>query len=189
MFSLKQHVEARQKPLSDYLQTLCVDRGLQKSFTSLVTAGRNGGFASFEAWAIVFSRQTPFISRLLYLLRNFGLLRRKLEIGPGSKVFRVWISSFCREQRVKSKIANLCLECHCWQNLKPFSEDQKFVVLQISNQVRTDLRFCREWHSRQRFFMACFCCALDDKNLKFTPEKPSNQAPISRFSSHLIGNL
>jgi hypothetical protein len=49
MFSLKQHVEARQKQLSDYLQTLCVDRGLQKSFTSLVTAGRNGGFASFEA--------------------------------------------------------------------------------------------------------------------------------------------
>ena len=28
---------------------LCVDQGLQNSFTSLVTAGPNGGFASFES--------------------------------------------------------------------------------------------------------------------------------------------
>ena len=41
---------------------LRIDRGLQKSFTSLVTARPNGGLASFEAWAKVFSCQTPFTS-------------------------------------------------------------------------------------------------------------------------------
>ena len=61
-------------------------------------------------------------------------------------------------------------------------------ILQISDQVRMDLRFCRECHSRQRFFVACFRRAHDE-NLKFTPEKPSNRALISRFSSQLIGNL
>jgi hypothetical protein len=64
-----------------------------------------------------------------------------------------------------------------------------FLLLQIFDQVRMDLRFCREWHSRQRFFVACFRRALDDENLKFAPEKPLNRALISRFSSHLIGNL
>jgi hypothetical protein len=62
-------------------------------------------------------------------------------------------------------------------------------ILQISGLLRTNLRFCREWHSRQRFAIACFCRALDDKNLKFTPEKPLNRAPISRFSSQLTTNL
>jgi len=60
MFWPKQHVEAKtSRAISCKLR---VDWGLQNSFTSLVTTGPKGGFASFEAWAIVFSRQTPFIS-------------------------------------------------------------------------------------------------------------------------------
>ncbi len=74
-----------------------------------------------------------------------------------------------------------------YRHLHSFSNTDK--ILQISDQVRMDLRFCRECHSRQRFFVACFRRAHDDENLKFTPEKPSNRALITRFSSQLIGNL
>jgi hypothetical protein len=78
----------------------------------------------------------------------------------------------------------MCVKKYCRNE----TNTHVFILLQISDQVRMDLRFCREWHSRQRFFVACFCCVVVDENLKFTPKKPSNRAPISRFS-YLIGNL
>ena len=59
----------------------------------------------------------------------------------------------------------------------------------ISGQVRTNLRFFQQCHSRQRFFVACFCRVVVDKNLRFAPGKTFNWGSISRFSSHLIRNL
>jgi hypothetical protein len=69
------------------------------------------------------------------------------------------------------------------------SHEVQDFLLQISGLLRMNLSFCREWHLRQIFAIACFCRALDDENLKFTHEKPSNRAPISRFSSQLTGNF
>ena len=43
-------------------------------------------------------------------------------------------------------------------------------VLQISGLLRTNLRFCGEWHSRQRFFVACFRVLLMTKSWNSRPK-------------------
>ena len=42
-------------------------------------------------------------------------------------------------------------------------------------------RFCRQWHPRQRFSIACFWHVAVNENLRFTPEKTFDPGPISSF--------
>ena len=57
----------------------------------------------------------------------------------------------------KSDLSNSALDSGVGQDSEQFS------VLQIFDQVRTDLRFCREWHSRQGFSSLAFAVLLMTK--------------------------
>ena len=108
MFSQKITCESKAKTSPLIACKLCVDRGLQKSFTSLVTAGSNGGLAGYEAWAKVFSRRTPFISGLHFHRETHRTINHRYDTSWKLQS----ISGFRREFDVPCLIINsFALSC------------------------------------------------------------------------------